>query len=167
MGCDDNCHRLNGVLLCFNQTPPASMPAEARLESVSVPVEKSKSLYLLCISFCTTVLAQKKDAKKTAHLGKKFEPFLGDLLGKKRNCQKKCQEKTRFEPGDQEMPKPVNAAVLEKSFKKNTTFGVNFKACAANAVSDAKAVSLRAFYSFHNRRNTRSFESSQDGKNQS
>lgn len=88
----------------------------------------------------------------------------GSSSKKKETVPKKCQEKTRFEPGDQEMPKPVNAAVLEKIFKKNTTFGVNFKACAANAVSDAKAVSLRAFYSFHNRRNTRSFESSQDGQ---
>lgn len=93
MGCDDNCHRLNGVLLCFNQTPPASMPAEARLESVSVPAEKSKSLYLLCISFCTTVLAQKKDAKKTVHLGKNFEPLLGDLLRKKKKLSQKNAKK--------------------------------------------------------------------------
>ena len=73
------------------------MPAEARLESVSVPAETSKSLYLLCISFCTTVLAQKKDAKKTVHLGKNFEPFLGDLLGKKKETvPKKKPRKNSF-----------------------------------------------------------------------
>lgn len=121
------------------------MPAEARLESVSVPAEKSKSLYLLCISFCTTVFAQKKDAKKTVHLGKKFEPFLGDLLGiKKKLSNKNATKKLVSNLGIRRCQSLSMQLCWKFFFKKNTTFGVNFKACAANAVSDAKAVSLRA-----------------------
>ena len=127
MGCDDNCHRLNGVLLCFNQTPPASMPAEARLESVSVPVEKSKSLYLLCISFCTTVLAQKKDAKKTAHLGKKFEPFLGDLLGKKKKLSKKMPRKNSFRTWGSGDAKACQCSCVGKKLQKKHHFWSQFQ----------------------------------------
>lgn len=118
MGCDDNCHRLNGVLLCFNQTPPASMPAEARLESVSVPAEKSKSLYLLCISFCTTVFALKKMPRKLSILARTFS--WGSSRKKKETVQKKMPRKNSFRTWGSGDAKACQCSCVGKNIQKKT-----------------------------------------------